>query len=203
MSNSLKDQLLGLGFKQSPAPEKPKQAKQHRPNAATKPQQKTQQKMHEKRPAPSASADELDLAKAYAMRTQHEKQERERAEREKQEKARLRKEAKAKLEVFMKDQTTLNVQDAEKVRHFNYGGKIKRIYVTDEQLAALNRAELGVLQMGGRYLLVTAAVLAEAKQIFPESVALEVDLNAPEVEPIPEEADYNDPKFQIPDDLSW
>ena len=45
----------------------------------------------------------------------------------------------------------LNLADAEHVRHFEYGGKIKRVHVTPEQLAALNRGELGVLQQDGRY----------------------------------------------------
>ena len=36
---------------------------------------------------------------------------------------------------------TLNRDDAETVRNFEYGGKIKRIYVTAEQLTALLAAE--------------------------------------------------------------
>jgi len=92
----------------------------------------------------------------------------------------------------------LNDAGAEQVRHFEYGGKIKRLYVTPEQLAALNRGELGVLQSEGRYVLVTAEVLAQAKEIFAAAVALEVDPNAP----APAD-DYADAKFQIPDDLAW
>ena len=56
----------------------------------------------------------------------------------------------------------LNDPAAAIARHFPYGGKIKRIHVTEAQLPALNAGELGVLQLDGRYLLVTAAVLAEA-----------------------------------------
>jgi len=58
---------------------------------------------------------------------------------------------------------SLNDAGAEIARHFNYGGKIKRVYVTADQLKALNAGELGVLQQNGRYLLVTAAVLDEAE----------------------------------------
>ena len=73
----------------------------------------------------------------------------------------------------------LNDAAAEIARHFEYGGKIKRVHVTPEQLVALNRGELGVVQSDGRYLLVTAAVLAQAKAIFAPAVALKVDPNAP------------------------
>ena len=71
-------------------------------------------------------------------------------------------------------------------------------HVTAEQLKALNAGELGVVQANGRYVLVTAAVLAEAKAIFAEAIALEVDPNAP-----PPADDYSDPRFQVPDDLVW
>jgi uncharacterized protein YaiL (DUF2058 family) len=84
------------------------------------------------------------------------------------------------------------------VRHFEYGGKIKRVHVTPEQLAALNKGELGVVQSEGRYVIVSAEVLAQAKEVFAPAVALEVDPNAP----APAD-DYSDPRFQIPDDLSW
>jgi uncharacterized protein YaiL (DUF2058 family) len=131
------------------------------------------------------------------LRAQKEKDERIAAEAARQEEARLRREARAKLAVLLEGKA-LNDAGAEQVRHFEYGGKIKRVYVTPEQLAALNRGELGVLQAEGRYLLVTAAVLAQAREIFPQAIALEVDPNAP----APAD-DYADPQFQIPDDLVW
>ncbi|MCC8444863.1 DUF2058 domain-containing protein, partial [Xanthomonas translucens] len=146
---------------------------------------------------PPRSREDIDLAKAYAIRAQREKDERIEAERLKQEQARLRREARAKLDELLKDQA-LNHAEADIARHFPYGGKIKRIYVTAEQLKALNAGELGVLQQNGRYLLVTAALLDQAEAIFPASVALRVDPNASA-----EEDPYADPKYQIPDDLVW
>ena len=59
-------------------------------------------------------------------------------------------------------------------------------------------AELGVLQQNGRYLLVTAEVLAQSEAVFAASVALKVDPNAPA-----EEDPYADPQYQVPDDLVW
>ena len=204
MSNSLKDQLLGLGFN-APKPEPPRKpaAKKpthntqvHRgkpqagkPNPHRKPQQESPQKPQ--------SREDIDLAKAYAIRAQKEKNERIEAERIKQEEARKRREAKAKLTEFLKDKA-LNATDADHVRHFEYGGKIKRIHVTADQLKALNAGQLGVVQMDGRYLLVDAPVLAESEAIFPQAVALKIDPNAPVGED-----PYADPQYNVPDDLVW
>lgn len=224
MSNSLRDQLLGLGFKPAPKPEKPARPPQapQRP-AGARPQGQAQGRpgpggkpqLHRGAPskggaphkgAPHKSGaqaqkprtrEEIDLAKAYAIRAQREKEERIEAERLKQEEARLRREAKAKLAEFVKDKG-LNDAAADIARHFPYGGKIKRIYVNAEQLKALNAGELGVVQLDGRYLLVTAAVLAEAEAIFAPSIALKVDPNA-----TAEEDPYADPQYQVPDDLVW
>jgi uncharacterized protein YaiL (DUF2058 family) len=177
MSHSLRDQLLGLGF--TPAPKVP-----------AKPAPKQAAK-------PARTREEMDLAKAYAIRAQKEKDERLETERLKQESARVRREAKAKLEALLIGKS-LNDATAEIARHFPYGGKIKRIHVNAEQLLALNAGKLGVVQMNGRYLLVDAAVLAEAETIFPEAVALKVDPNAPASDDI-----YADPQYQVPDDLVW
>ena len=209
MSDSLRDQLLGLGFKPAPKPERKPEARKpdaRRPGprppgkgAAPAPRTGPGGK-----PRPSQgqsrkprSQEEIDLAKAYAIRAQREKDERIEAERVKQEEARLRREAKAKLEAFLKDKA-LNDAEADIARHFPYGGKIKRIYVNAEQLKALNAGELGVVQQKGRYLLVTSDVLAEAEAIFAAAVALKVDPNA-----TAEEDPYADPKYQVPDDLVW
>jgi uncharacterized protein YaiL (DUF2058 family) len=204
MSDSLRDQLLGLGFKPAPKPERKPDARKPGPRPPGKgaaPPVRTGQGGKPRPPQGQArkprSQEEIDLAKAYAIRAQREKEERIEAERVKQEQARLRREAKARLEAFLKDKA-LNDAEADIARHFPYGGKIKRIYVNAGQLKALNAGELGVVQQNGRYLLVTAAVLAEAETIFAAAVALKVDPNASA-----EEDPYADPKYQVPDDLVW
>ena len=105
--------------------------------------------------------------------------------------------ARARLAQFLEGKP-LNAADAEHVRHFEYGGKIKRIHVTADQLKALNAGELGVLQQDGRYLLVDAATLAGAEAIFPDAIALKVDPDAPAADD-----PYADPRYQVPDDLVW
>jgi len=225
MSNSLRDQLMGLGFQPAPKPERPAHAKgphakggkpEHRsggkPQGAqpqgAKPQGRPDARRQDGR-KPDArklgprhggkpqSREDIDLAKAYAIRAQREKDERIAAEAAKQEEARKRREARAKLAELVKDKA-LNDAAAEIARHFPYGGKIKRIYVNEAQLKQLNAGELGVLQMDGRYLLVSAELLSQAEAIFPPAVALKVDPNATAAED-----PYADPQYQVPDDLVW
>ena len=206
MSDSLRDQLLGLGFKPAPTPKPDKRDQRPGSKPGAPPRR------DERRPAGKGgpreggrgrgggrprTQDEIDLAKAYAIRAQREKEERIAAEAARQEEARQRREARAKLGEFLKDKA-LNDKDADIARHFPYGGKIKRIYVNPEQLRALNAGELGVVQLDGRYVLVTAQVLAEAGAIFAPCVALRVDPDAPAGDD-----PYSDPQYQVPDDLVW
>jgi len=190
MSDSLRDQLLGLGFKPAPKP-----ARDGKAGKRTQPKPKPGNVARQGQGR--AKSAEMDLAKAYAIRAQKEKDERIAAERAKQEEARQRREAKARLAELLSGKA-LNVADADIARHFPYGDKIKRVYVTAEQLKQVNAGELGVVQLDGRYLLVTAEVLAQAEAVFPQAVALKVDPDAPA-----EQDPYGDPKYQVPDDLVW
>jgi uncharacterized protein len=135
---------------------------------------------------------EMDLAKAYAMRAQTEAGERRKAEAEAAEVARLRKEKKRKVEELLKGKA-LNLAEADLVRHFPYGEKIRRVHVDAKQLAAINAGELGVVQQGGRYLVVEKAVIEALREIAPEFIALMVDPNAP----------VNESDDGVPDDLMW
>lgn len=214
MSDTLRDQLLGLGFKPQPKPErKPGHKPEHNSagKAARRPDDRRQhgkpatqdarrpqaRKPHAHDAKPRGSQADIDLAKAYAIRAQREKDERIEAERLKQEAARERREARAKLAQLMQGKA-LNDPAAEIARHFEYGGKIKRIHVTEAQLRALNAGELGVIQLDGRYVLVDAAMLKLAEETFAPAVALRVDPHAPAGDD-----PYADPQYQVPDDLVW
>lgn len=209
MSDSLRDQLLGLGFKPAPkAPAKPAGRAPHKGSPQAPRQARGQgsakgaagHRADDSARAPRGPrrhSGEMDLAKAYAIRAQREKDERIEAERQKQEAARQRREARQKLAEALKDKA-LNVADADIARHFEYGGKIKRLYVTADQLPELNAGRLGVVQLDGRYILVNAQALALAESIFPAAVALKVDPAA-----LPESDPYADPMYQVPDDLVW
>lgn len=195
MSDSLRDQLLGLGFKPAPKPARKPDQKRPAKHAPQTPRSQAGKPARTSRGADPRG--EMDLAKAYAIRAQKEKEERIEAERLKQEAARARREARTRLAGLLEGKA-LNVPDAEIARHFDYGGKIKRVYVTADQLRALNAGELGVVQQDGCYLLVTAGVLAEAEAVFAPAVALKVDPAAG-----PGDDPYADPKYQVPDDLVW
>lgn len=207
MSNSLRDQLLGLGFKTAPKPERkpdapklpaPEQTKKHDPRAA---RTHSASPKHHAKPAVKSTAAksqaEMDLAKAYAMRSETEKQERINAEKRKQEEARQKRELKQKVQELLKDKPQ-NIESAEHVRHFEYNGKIRRVYVTPEQLSDLNKGILGLVQLDGRYLIVTAEVTQQVKDLLPSIVALMIDPNAPATDD-----PYSDPLYQVPDDLVW
>jgi uncharacterized protein YaiL (DUF2058 family) len=223
MSDTLRDQLLGLGFKPAPRAERPAPDKARpggaregardgrRPEAARharKPEgprqgRKPEAARHDAarpdatRPDAARRRGEMDLAKAYAIRAQKEKDERIAAERERQLEAQRRREGKAKLAELLKT-ATLNDAAADIARHFEYGGKIRRIHVTAEQLRALNAGELAVVQQAGRYHLVTAAHGQEAEALLSGALALLVDPNTPSADD-----QYADPKYQVPDDLVW
>jgi uncharacterized protein YaiL (DUF2058 family) len=132
MTDSLRDQLLGLGFKPA-APErkpaKPNPAPGRRPDAERHGRGVHPAKAADRaaRHKPARSREDIDLAKAYAIRAQREKDERIEAERLKQEQARQRREARTRLAELLRDKA-LNDPAAEIARHFDYGGKIKRIY---------------------------------------------------------------------------
>lgn len=174
MSDSLRDLLLKAGFK--PAPQAPK-AKPH-------------PKQHPHAAQPARKPAEPDLAQAFAMRAKAERSERDAAEREARAKAAERKERKRKLQELLAGKAQ-NREDAEQPRNFEHAGKIRRVFVTPEQLRALNAGELGVVMHGGRSLLVSRDVALAAQAIEAECLALLVDPNAPAGDD------------GVPDDLMW
>lgn len=192
MSKSLRDQLLQLGFESSPG-KKPDTSVHPR-----KPAGKGAAPARREGKAKARDAAQIDLGKAFALRAAAEKRERIEAERQRQEEARQRREARARLGELLVGERVLNDPAAEHVRHFEYGGKIKRVHVTEAQLRDLNAGLLGLVQLNGRYLLVSAQTLAEVEAIFAPAVALKIDPNAPAGED-----PYADPRYQVPDDLAW
>src|ERR1700751_5679592 len=139
MADSLRDQLLKSGIVNQLKDDKRPQQLSSKPStsfAKGKPPHK---------PKPARSDGEMDLAKAYAIRAQTESQERKLAEQEAAEQARLKRERKAKGQKLLEGQL-LNKTDADQVRHFEYGGKIRRVYVDAAQLADLNVGKLGIVQ---------------------------------------------------------
>jgi uncharacterized protein YaiL (DUF2058 family) len=174
MSDSLRDQLLKSGLVQKlkvdTKPSRPQQVKQPSRPLVAKP-----------RPA---SAEEVDLARAYGLRARQEKEERERSQREAERSAREKKERKQRLAALL-DGKALNTGDADVARHFPHGNKIRRVYCTPEQLTRLNRGELAIVQMAGRYLLVDHGIALQAQAIQAEALVLLCDPNTATEDDVP------------------
>lgn len=180
MSESLREQLLKAGFKPQPKPES-------RPKPVQRPQQpgKPQGQHHGKPQAkPARREGEIDLAKAYALRDKNERETRERERREAEQRSRERKERRQKLTALLKGQA-LNATEAEIPRHFPHLNKIRRLYVTAEQLPRLNGGELAIVQLAGRYLLVTRETGQAAQAIDPEALVLLCDPHGADDDGVP------------------
>jgi uncharacterized protein len=198
MAESLRDQLLKSGIvkqvREEKRPAPPQGGKPPFQKHAGKPPHHRQggksQSSH--KPSPGKSQEEIDLAKAYAIRAQTEANERKRAEQAAAEEARLRRERKLKIQQLLEGKT-LNKADVDHVRHFEYGGKIRRVHVDAEQLAALNAGELGVVQQQGRYLLVTRELAEQVRAIDANQLALLAEPGS--VGSVGEDG--------VPDDLMW
>jgi len=189
MADSLRDQLLKSGIVKQVQPEQARAPKRPPAPASGKSPHKGG-KSHAARPS-GQSREEIDLARAYAIRAQTEANERKRIEQEAAEKARIRRERKLKIQQLL-DGNALNKTEADQPRNFEYGGKIRRVHVDAAQLVALNAGELGVVQNGGRYLLVSREIAEQVRAIEPQQLALLVDPNMTGV------GDDG-----VPDDLMW
>ncbi|MDE1893881.1 MAG: DUF2058 family protein [Xanthomonadaceae bacterium] len=195
MAESLRDQLLKSGIVKQVQQERVREPRRPPPpgKADARPGRAKGGAKASKGPVPGPrSREEIDLAKAYAIRAQAEVRERRLAEQEAAEQARRRRERKLQLQQLL-DGRALNKADADQVRNFEYGGKIRRVHVDAAQLAALNAGELGVVQMGGRYLLVSRQVAEQVRAIDPQPLALLVEPGAA--------AGVADDG--VPDDLMW
>ncbi len=179
MSESLRDQLLKSGLAKTLKPEP-----RPEPKPTPKPPVKAPPRPQHRHSVPSSKKDDVDLARAYAMRAKADRDAQAQAQREAERIAREKKERKAKLATLLSDKA-LNHADADVARHFPHGNKIRRIYCTKDQLAKLNIGELGVVQLAGRYLLVDKEIALQAQGIQPESLVLLCDPDAPADDDVP------------------
>ena len=135
-----------------------------------------------------------DLERAWAARRKAEK-----AEKERQKQARVAdQEARRKRNLQLDgivEGRVLSADEAELPRYFEHLGRIRRVLCTPEQRDAINRGELGVVSLRGRYLIVPPEVLERYRELAPDLVP---DLSGAEPE-AGEEGDYP----PVPDDLTW
>jgi uncharacterized protein YaiL (DUF2058 family) len=192
MADSLRDQLLKSGIVKQLQPARPREDARKNPAPLDRQRQRGV-RPNKQSPGHSPQRDkgEIDLAKAYALRAQTDAAERKRSELAAAEQARLRRECKLQIQQLLAT-GSLNKPDADQPRHFEYGGKIRRVYVDAAQLEALNAGALGVVQQAGRYVLVTREIAEQVRGIDARQLALLIE---PGATGIGEDG--------VPDDLMW
>ncbi|HNR23648.1 MAG TPA: DUF2058 family protein [Steroidobacteraceae bacterium] len=166
MADSLRDQLLKTGLVQ-------KLKAEARAAAPVEAKGKADaRKPGVRRPdAMPRKHEEMDLAKAYALRERAEREQREQEKRAAEQRAKEKAERKRKLAALL-DGQGLNDKDADVARHFPHGDKIKRVYCTPAQLAAINTGELAIVQHLGRYHIVPRALGEQVREVAPEALVL-------------------------------
>ncbi len=144
-------------------------------------------------PAPKSpsSPEEVDLAEAYRLRAREERETREAQARARREAEKRRKANRAKIAALIREHTQ-NRDDAEHAYHFQVSGKVKQVYVTPDQLAALAGGELAITFLEGRRCLIPAAIAEEIRKLDPDKLvvhhAVQPDGHAED---------------DVPDDLMW
>lgn len=180
MSKSLQDQLLQLGIaRKKPAERKKPQRKKAGPAAGSRP----------KRQAGEAS-EEIELARAYALRRREEQRLQEQARRRKQEEERRRRELNKALKAIVREHR-LNDDQADIPRNFLFKGRIRKIDLTADQLKRLNSGELGVVYLAGRYHLLEKQHVDAVRELSADHVP---DLSG---------SGDDDDEHPVPDDLVW
>ncbi|MGK7294343.1 MAG: DUF2058 family protein [Candidatus Wenzhouxiangella sp. M2_3B_020] len=142
----------------------------------------------------AAGSGPSDLERAWAARRKAEKAEKEREKQARVADQEARRKRNLELDGLVEGRV-LNVDEADLPRYFEHLGRIRRVLCTPEQRAAINRGELGVVSLRGRYLIVAMDVLERYRALADDLVP---DLSGAEPE-AEDEGDYP----PVPDDLTW
>ena len=134
MADTLQDQLRALGLAKQPDRRDRPQRRKKRPASA----------------GPTGFGGEIPLDKAYALREKAEQSAADKARKRKQAEDRRRREINQRIREIV-EAKRLNAADAEVARHFMFRGRIRKLYVTEEQNRALTAGELGLVYLTGGY----------------------------------------------------
>ncbi|MBF0256490.1 MAG: DUF2058 domain-containing protein [Gammaproteobacteria bacterium] len=180
MANSLQEQFLKAGLVDD------KRIKQ-----AKKEQYQAQKQGKQKQP------DEHRLA---AQKAKAEQLERDRELNRKQQEQAQQKALTAQVKQLI-EQARLPREGAELAYNFVDQGRVKRIYVTEQQQGQLSRGRLAIVKLAGRYELIPLEAAERVRQWRPDNLIWLLD---PEAEAA-EQTDAADPyaAFKVPDDLIW
>jgi len=197
VSQSLRDQLVKAGLATSA---QAKKAERSNRAEATSERHQTKAKKGK-----GATTSQSDTAKVKAKAAQQ------RAERAAKDKA-LAQQHNAKAQakalqaqirqlILQNDQRTKVADDDAVPYNFVHGKKIKKIFVTKQQLEALSSGRLVVVNNNGIYHFVDEKVAKQIEQRDPKRIIVAHDANAKPPEPGSDEEFYA--KFEVPDDLDW
>ncbi len=160
---------------------------------ASKQQLKQARKQKGKQRKQGRADEEISLARAYAEKQRLEKQERDRELNRKREEERRRREINQQVGQLVATHRQ-NAPEAEISRFFEYGGKIRKLFVTPAQQKALNQGRMGIVQHRGQYHLLAVDVYRKIEALKPSAAAFLLD---------PDEIDPAEEEFPVPDDLMW
>lgn len=135
-----------------------------------------------------------DLERAWAARRRAEKAEKEREKQARVADQEARRKRNLELDGIVAGRV-LNIESADLPRYFEHIGRIRRVLCTPEQRDAINRGDLGVVALRGRYLIVEPDVLERYRALAPDLVP---DLSGREPE-----AEQDGDWPEVPDDLTW
>jgi len=197
LSKSLQDQLLALGLAKTSAREAPRK-QQSKPSAAARsgaakpadserrpfkprPAQQTGSakpgsiksgsvKSGSAKSAPDLKQDEnISLEQAYRIREAQEKSAKQKAHEIKMEEDRRRAALNRQIKQIV-DAGRLNLPDAAEGRYFLYKNRIRKVWVSPEQLLELNSGKLGVVYLAGGYHILASEQIEQVRQLSPDHV---------------------------------
>ena len=183
MSKSLKEQLLAAGL-----------VKQKQVHQADK--EKHKQARQQPKPKAAVKAP-LTAAQLEARKAQDEKAARDRELNRQRQADRERRAIIVQLEQIIEG-AKLDTKAGETPFRFVIKGKIKKIYVTAEQHAALVKGTLGVVRFREGLAVVTREIAERIAARDARTLLVLRDGTEPDIEEDPDYADY-----KVPDDLMW
>lgn len=184
MSKSLKEQLLAAGL-----------VKQKQVHQVEK--EKHKQARQQPKPKAAVKATLLTPAQLEAQKAQAEKAARDRELNRQRQADRERRAVIVQLEQII-DGAKLDTKSGETPFRFVVKGKIKKIYVTAEQHAALVKGTLGVVRFREGLAVVTRETAERIAARDARTLLVLRDGSEPDIVEDPEYADY-----KVPDDLMW
>jgi len=190
MSKSLQDQLLALGLASKQPKKTRKPTTSASANADQRPVDVSSPKKGQGR-GKQATAAEVSLDRAYALRKQEEKKQADTARKRKRSEDLQRRQLNNEIRAIV-SKHRLNDSKAEVPRHFMYRGRIRKINLTPDQLKAVNAGELGIAYLSGGYHLLAPEHVETVRKLSAEHIP---DLASGETE--------EENEFPIPDDLTW